>query len=678
MEEHGEHRPNRPLILPDTFTGEGDFDEWINRFEDVADINRWSDADKLRWLKVRLSNKAYVAYGRLPHVIKQSYSAAKEALYNRFEPEFKLELYRVELEKRVKLDDESWADYGDSLSQLTSKAFPTLQDKAQEQIALNYYMNQLNDPRISLAVKQRQPVDIREAVSATIELQSYLHVTAEPHSDMPINDNPHLEVTTIESTQTAMLKIMEKLIDRVEQLEASLQQGHHDTLREQPVSRSCNEVVCKKCGKIGHYARGCAMSNAPRKTNQDQRNLECASTQENNLQAIAINNVSSYTLLCTVNNLPVSFLIDTGAGVCLLKSEVWERVKSVANKLEPIIAHRIVGVDGIPIKIQGSATVQLTIAGVEFRHRFIVADQITADAILGIDFLEANKCVLNLAKGELSIGEKRVSLSSHSNIETVGCAKVTLTATVTVPAGSEMEIMGHVHSAIQGTWLVEGDETNTLPACVARALVSNQDDIVPLRVVNTGLTPATLYRHSRIAIAEPISDFNISSTTETGDCTPSQESLNSNELLMVHPLPDDITSTEREQFIALLSHYSEVVAISPKDVGRTNVLQHHINTGTSPPIRQPARRVPLPRRDTVHQLLQEMRDKGIISPSKSPWASPIVLVKKKDGTTRFCVDYRKMNNITIKDAYPLPRVDGHLSRVSLVLNIRPEKWLLAG
>ena len=66
MEEHGEHRPNRPLILPDTFTGEGDFDEWINRFEDVADINRWSDADKLRWLKVRLSVEVY-RYGFLAY-----------------------------------------------------------------------------------------------------------------------------------------------------------------------------------------------------------------------------------------------------------------------------------------------------------------------------------------------------------------------------------------------------------------------------------------------------------------------------------------------------------------------------------------------------------------------------------------------------------------------------------
>ena len=72
-----------------------------------------------------------------------------------------------------------------------------------------------------------------------------------------------------------------------------------------------------------------------------------------------------------------------------------------------------------------------------------------------------------------------------------------------------------------------------------------------------------------------------------------------------------------------------------------SILQHNINTGTSPPIHQPARRVQLSGRDTVHQLLQEMTDKGILSPSKSPWASPIVLVKKKDGTTHFRVDYRR-------------------------------------
>ena len=102
--------------------------------------------------------------------------------------------------------------------------------------------------------------------------------------------------------------------------------------------------------------------------------------------------MSSYTLTCIVNRMPVSSLIDFGVRVCLLKSEVWEKVKSEDDTIEPITAHRLVGVDSIPIKVQGSATICFTTAGVKFRHKFIIADKITADAILGVDLLEANKC----------------------------------------------------------------------------------------------------------------------------------------------------------------------------------------------------------------------------------------------------------------------------------------------
>lgn len=55
---------------------------------------------------------------------------------------------------------------------------------------------------------------------------------------------------------------------------------------------------------------------------------------------------------------------------------------------------------------------------------------------------------------------------------------------------------------------------------------------------------------------------------------------------------------------------------------------------------------------------------NITEPSNSPWAAPIVLVKKQDGTTQFCVDYRKINNVTIKDAYPLPRINKSLDTLS--------------
>ena len=89
-----------------------------------------------------------------------------------------------------------------------------------------------------------------------------------------------------------------------------------------------------------------------------------------------------------------------------------------------------------------------------------------------------------------------------------------------------------------------------------------------------------------------------------------------------------------------------------------------LTTGTAPPIKQHPRRIPMAYRQEASNLIKEMVDKGTIQPSQSPWSSPIVLVKKKNGTLRFCVDYRKLNAVTRKDAYPIPRMDDTLDTLA--------------
>ena len=114
---------------------------------------------------------------------------------------------------------------------------------------------------------------------------------------------------------------------------------------------------------------------------------------------------------------------------------------------------------------------------------------------------------------------------------------------------------------------------------------------------------------------------------------------------------------ERSQLAQLLINFADVFAVSSDDLGHTSLVTHQIDTGSSHPIRQPARRLPLHKRAEADTLLKDMLKKGVIEPSSSPWKSPIVLVKKKDGSTHFCVDYRKLNEVTVKDSYPLPRID---------------------
>ena len=103
-------------------------------------------------------------------------------------------------------------------------------------------------------------------------------------------------------------------------------------------------------------------------------------------------------------NVPVSFLTDTAAGVSLLQGNVlWDKIRSKDHKLTTVTPQRLVGVDAIPIRIQGTTLIQFSIGNMEFKHEFVIADHITAEAILGLDFLEANKCVLDLSKQEMTI-----------------------------------------------------------------------------------------------------------------------------------------------------------------------------------------------------------------------------------------------------------------------------------
>ena len=113
----------------------------------------------------------------------------------------------------------------------------------------------------------------------------------------------------------------------------------------------------------------------------------------------------------------------------------------------------------------------------------------------------------------------------------------------------------------------------------------------------------------------------------------------------------DLAENECQEIHKLLSEFSDIFSTGPHDLGRTDMVQHHIHTGEAAPIRQQPRRLPLCKREEAERAIKEMKELDVIEPSTSPWSSPIVLASKKDGSTRFCVDYCKLN-ITHKDSYP--------------------------
>ena len=113
----------------------------------------------------------------------------------------------------------------------------------------------------------------------------------------------------------------------------------------------------------------------------------------------------------------------------------------------------------------------------------------------------------------------------------------------------------------------------------------------------------------------------------------------------------------------LLHDHKDTFATSSSDLGFCGLLQHDIDTGDAAPIRQSPRTPPLSAREAEDQILDEMLESGVIEESRSAWASPVCLVRKKDGTFRFCVDYRRLNAVAKKDAYPVPDIQDALDHL---------------
>ena len=206
---------------------------------------------------------------------------------------------------------------------------------------------------------------------------------------------------------------------------------------------------------------------------------------------------------------------------------------------------------------------------------------------------------------------------------------------------------------------------------VARCLSTlNNDSEVVLQVMNVDPTPITLYKGMRLATALPereILTINHSHVDTFGDS-------NTSDLDQVDL--SHLSTDEQHELTQLLLKFPSLFPAKGSPLGQTSVVTHSIQTMGSP-IRQPLRRIPESLKTTVASEIDRMLDHDVIRPSTSPWSSPVVMVRKPDGSWRFCIDYRKLNAITHRDAYPLPRIDSTFKRCCIFYHPGLSFWVLA-
>lgn len=241
------------------------------------------------------------------------------------------------------------------------------------------------------------------------------------------------------------------------------------------------------------------------------------------------------------------------------------------------------------------------------------------------------------------------------NIETVTSNKVPLwaTATAVIPKNH----IGHI--------TVSTDLPKT-DLCIEGGLRTSKQ-LVPRCLVSTdkqGNTQIPILNLSEVEFAVNKGDkitrgvtFTKVQNSDIRSCVVNQEPITSDEIVT------DLDADQQQDVLTVINEYRDLVAKIIRQVGCTHLADAKLDMKDDQPVVYRPFRLSFHERVQVRDMVKELKDADIVEDSSSPYTSPVLLVKKKTGEMRMCVDYRKLNASTIPDKYPLPRIDDQIDRL---------------
>ena len=430
------------------------------------------------------------------------------------------------------------------------------------------------------------------------------------------------------------------------------------------------------------------------------------------IQRIATSN--GFYIKASIEGVNMTLTIDTGATKTVISERVYNAIpKSQKPKLKP--TNGLTDATGQPLPQLGTAVFKIRLApDLHFESDIIVAN-IEDEGLLGHDLLTYGKAHLLYDEAVLQFMGMKIpcmKVGTSPRVRQIFAADHFI-----IPGYSEKVIDVYVERSKRddhsnGTILLEPSlafmeryslimaaslsDLNSRVTHKVRILNPNQYDIHINQDVNLGtaenvseivsLIQEESSSHGNLNQVPPnhnIQDPEINNNETSHHVSPNEgDQCNEAQKPQIHvrrideiDMPEHLkelyqaaivgrTELEKTHIAQTLLTFQNTFSKHEFDLGLTTLIEHTIDVGNHGPIKQAPRRVPAAFASEEENVIKQLENQGVIRKSTSPWASPICLVRKRSGKIRPCVDYRRLNEITVKDAFPLPRISDCLDAVA--------------
>ena len=368
-----------------------------------------------------------------------------------------------------------------------------------------------------------------------------------------------------------------------------------------------------------------------------------------------ITHCKGLTLTTTILGNEYEFLIETGAS----RSIIYLPPNQHANLL-PWMHGTLRSVTQHEIPIVGVLKAQIPLEKSLLEVDLLVTAT-PIQPLLGMDFLRTHKVILNLENNTIStpqiqpvkLQEELITINDKVKVQ---ISTIRAMQDITIEPQQLHHIKGELDEKIatDQICLIEPSPYTGGALRTMRSLAKTSNEPLMIAIANFDMEPITIRKGALIAIGEILHNSQINQLSQVKSY---EEFKIQQPEIVIGP---QLTTRQTEQVQDFMNTNHEVFAVNPQAPTTSKTIPVKIPTGTSSPIKLPPHRANPNKAQEINKKVEIMAKDGIIEKTQSPWSAPVVLVQKKDGTTRFCVDYRKLNAITTKDSFPVPRVDDTL------------------